>query len=195
MHVTFDELTAMASKQFSSGPELHSMTPTTSNGKKIVITESSVRRDLRQADEEGIDCLPNSTIFEQLALMGIGKGFSGRVTPLIPTMTQKLKKPTRKDTQVPQPSDPTEFIAYEAAHKELDDSLERASTTASSLEAEHDNVLDLEKTKTTKHNKIVSLKRRVKKLEKRNQSRTIDARVESSIMKKVWVRMHPNREG
>ncbi|GJX37133.1 retrovirus-related pol polyprotein from transposon TNT 1-94 [Tanacetum coccineum] len=31
IHVTFDELTAMASEQFSSGPELHSMTPTTSS--------------------------------------------------------------------------------------------------------------------------------------------------------------------
>ncbi|GJR11376.1 retrovirus-related pol polyprotein from transposon TNT 1-94 [Tanacetum coccineum] len=30
IHVTFDELTAMASKQFSSGPGLHSMTPATS---------------------------------------------------------------------------------------------------------------------------------------------------------------------
>ncbi|GJT32290.1 retrovirus-related pol polyprotein from transposon TNT 1-94 [Tanacetum coccineum] len=30
IHVTFDELTAMASKQFSSGPGLHSMTPGTS---------------------------------------------------------------------------------------------------------------------------------------------------------------------
>ncbi|GKF21855.1 hypothetical protein Tco_0070493, partial [Tanacetum coccineum] len=30
IHVTFDELTAMASKQFSSGPVLHSMTPATS---------------------------------------------------------------------------------------------------------------------------------------------------------------------
>nr|GFC34828.1 hypothetical protein [Tanacetum cinerariifolium] len=40
------------------------------DGKKIIITESSVRRDLRLADEEGIDCLPNFTIFEQLALMG-----------------------------------------------------------------------------------------------------------------------------
>ncbi|GKB87362.1 retrovirus-related pol polyprotein from transposon TNT 1-94 [Tanacetum coccineum] len=30
IHVTFDELTAMASEQFSSGPGLHSMTPTTS---------------------------------------------------------------------------------------------------------------------------------------------------------------------
>ncbi|GKD63585.1 hypothetical protein Tco_1305693, partial [Tanacetum coccineum] len=40
------------------------------DGKKIIITESSVRRDLQLADEEGIDCLPNSTIFEQLTLMG-----------------------------------------------------------------------------------------------------------------------------
>ncbi|GKE33164.1 hypothetical protein Tco_1452486, partial [Tanacetum coccineum] len=31
IHVTFDELTAMASKQFSSGPELHYMTPATSS--------------------------------------------------------------------------------------------------------------------------------------------------------------------
>ncbi|GJW41231.1 hypothetical protein Tco_0067076 [Tanacetum coccineum] len=41
------------------------------DGKEIVITESSVRRDLQLADEEGIDCLPNSTIFENLALMGL----------------------------------------------------------------------------------------------------------------------------
>nr|GEU48775.1 hypothetical protein [Tanacetum cinerariifolium] len=41
------------------------------DGKEIVITESSVRRDLQLADEEGMNCLPNSTIFEQLALMGV----------------------------------------------------------------------------------------------------------------------------
>nr|GFB75851.1 hypothetical protein [Tanacetum cinerariifolium] len=40
------------------------------DGKEIVITESSVKRDLQLADEEGIEWLPNSTIFEQLALMG-----------------------------------------------------------------------------------------------------------------------------
>ncbi|GJR42457.1 hypothetical protein Tco_1310560 [Tanacetum coccineum] len=40
------------------------------DGKKIIITESSVRKDLQLADEEGVDCLPNSTIFEQLTLMG-----------------------------------------------------------------------------------------------------------------------------
>ncbi|GJR38395.1 uncharacterized mitochondrial protein-like protein [Tanacetum coccineum] len=40
------------------------------DGKKIIITESTVRRDLQLEDTEGVDCLPNSTIFEQLTLMG-----------------------------------------------------------------------------------------------------------------------------
>ncbi|GKG20203.1 hypothetical protein Tco_0380004, partial [Tanacetum coccineum] len=40
------------------------------NGKKIVVTEASVRRDLQLEDVDGIDCLPNATIFEQLTLMG-----------------------------------------------------------------------------------------------------------------------------
>ncbi|GJW31715.1 retrovirus-related pol polyprotein from transposon TNT 1-94 [Tanacetum coccineum] len=40
------------------------------DGNKIIVTESSVRRDLQLADDEGVECLSNSTIFEQLALMG-----------------------------------------------------------------------------------------------------------------------------
>nr|GEV75958.1 hypothetical protein [Tanacetum cinerariifolium] len=220
------------------------------DGKKIIITEASIRRDLQLANEEGVDCLPNSTIFEQLALMG---------------------KPTRQVTQVPQPSDPIEHVVDEAVHKELGESLVRAATTASSLEAAQDivninktqykatpnesssqgtdsgdgprcqetmgdttaqtrfesvskhsndsllargntlqshkdrmklndliklcttlqnRVLELKKTKTSQHNEIVSLKRRVNKLEKRNRPRTyklkrlykvgLTARVESS---------------
>nr|GEZ60148.1 ribonuclease H-like domain-containing protein [Tanacetum cinerariifolium] len=43
------------------------------DGKEIIITESTVRRELRLADEEGVDCLPNSTIFENLELMGFEK--------------------------------------------------------------------------------------------------------------------------
>nr|GEU82805.1 ribonuclease H-like domain-containing protein [Tanacetum cinerariifolium] len=87
-------------------------------GKEIIITESSVRRDLRLADEEGVNYLSNSTIFENLKLMG---------------------KPKRKNIQVPQSSGSTELVADEAVYKELDDSLVRAATTASSLEAEQDN--------------------------------------------------------
>ncbi|GJZ68846.1 hypothetical protein Tco_0632396 [Tanacetum coccineum] len=187
------------SKTINGEAQLHALV----DGKKIIITESSVRRDLQLVDEEGVDCLPNSTIFEQLTLM---------------------RKPKRKDTQVPQPSDPIENIADEAIYMELGDSLVRAATTASSLEAKQDSsninktqskvtlqsdedrlklnelmalcttlqnrVLDLEMTKTTQHNEIASLKRRVKKLEKKNRSRThrlkrlykvgLTARVESS---------------
>ncbi|GJX83270.1 hypothetical protein Tco_0332751 [Tanacetum coccineum] len=102
----------------------------------------------------------------------VGKGFSGRETPLFQTMVvqdqaemgegsanptdphhtptfiqpstsqpqkkQKPRKPKRKDTQIPQSSGPTEHVADEAVYKELDDSLVRAATTASSLEAEQD---------------------------------------------------------
>ncbi|GKB08567.1 hypothetical protein Tco_0836879 [Tanacetum coccineum] len=218
--------TVMA-KTINGEEQLHALV----DGKKIIITESFVIRDLQLADEEGVDCLPNSTIFEQLTLIGpkttawnefsstmasaiiclatnqkfnfskfifesmirnldnlsskflmypkfvqiffdqqldgmpthkriyiapshtkkifgnmrrVGKGFSGRVTPLFQTMvvqnqsqlgegsaiptdphhtptfiqpstqpqkTQQPRKPKRKDTQVPQPSDPIENVA------------------------------------------------------------------------------------
>ncbi|GJU54553.1 hypothetical protein Tco_1228267, partial [Tanacetum coccineum] len=55
-----------------------------------------------------------------------------------PQKAQKPRKPKIKDTQVPQPSDPSENVADEDVHKELGDSLVRAATTASSLEAEQD---------------------------------------------------------
>ncbi|GJT63420.1 putative ribonuclease H-like domain-containing protein [Tanacetum coccineum] len=152
------------------------------DGKKIIIFEAFVRRDLKLEDEEGIDCLPNSTIFEQLALMGYEKisqkltfykpFFSPQWKFLIHTILQCLsskttawkfnfskyifesmirnldnmsgkflmypRKPKRKDTQVPQPSGSSEHVADEVVHKELGDSLVRAATTASSLEAEQD---------------------------------------------------------
>nr|GEX56987.1 putative ribonuclease H-like domain-containing protein [Tanacetum cinerariifolium] len=159
------------------------------DGKKIHITESTVRRDLQLEDAKGVDCLPNVAIFEQLTLMGIyvapshtkkifrnmrrvGKGFLGRKIPLFPTMMvqtqkeigegsanptdphhtptiiqpstsqphkkQKPKKSKRKDTQVPQLGVPTESVADKSVNKEMDDSLVRAATTTSSLEAEQD---------------------------------------------------------
>ncbi|GKA47896.1 putative ribonuclease H-like domain-containing protein [Tanacetum coccineum] len=82
----------------------------------------------------------------------------------------------------------------EAVHKELGDSLVRAATTASSLEAEHDSglrmYLNIPMIHCSQENEIDSLKRRVKKLEKKRSSRThklkrlykvgLTARVESS---------------
>ncbi|GJV07892.1 hypothetical protein Tco_1345548 [Tanacetum coccineum] len=292
------------------------------DGKKIIITESTMRRDLQLEDADGVDCLPNATIFEQLTLMGyekisqkltfykaffspqwkflihtalqclsskttawnefsstmasaiiclatnqkfnfskyifesmvenldnvgkflmypkfmqvfldkqvdgmasykriyiapshtkkifgnmrrVGKGFSGRETPLFQTMVLQ---------------DQAEMGEDEAVNEKMDDSLVRAATTATSLDAEQDKgninktrskatlnkpsslgtssgntlrsgkdrlklkelmelctnlqtrVLDLKTTKTTQSNDIASLKRRFKKLERRNKSRT-----------------------
>ncbi|GJT12680.1 putative ribonuclease H-like domain-containing protein, partial [Tanacetum coccineum] len=38
--------------------------------KNDCVTEAFVRRDLQLEDADGVDCLPNATIFEQLTLMG-----------------------------------------------------------------------------------------------------------------------------
>ncbi|GJW91470.1 hypothetical protein Tco_0169023 [Tanacetum coccineum] len=122
------------------------------DGKKIIITESIVRRDLQLEDTEGVYCVPNATIFEQLTLMG----------------------PKKKDTKVPQPSGPTTNVADEAVNEEIDDNLVRAATTASSLEVESENVSKLSNDPLlARGNTLQSgLKRRVKKLERRNKSRT-----------------------
>ncbi|GJW22325.1 hypothetical protein Tco_0032947 [Tanacetum coccineum] len=41
--------------------------------KKVIITESTITRDLCLEDAEGIKCLPNATIFEELTRMGYEK--------------------------------------------------------------------------------------------------------------------------
>ncbi|GJV76870.1 hypothetical protein Tco_1508454 [Tanacetum coccineum] len=53
-------------KTINGEVQLHALV----DGKKVIISEASVRRDLKLEDEEGVDCLLNSTIFEQLTLMG-----------------------------------------------------------------------------------------------------------------------------
>ncbi|GJZ89603.1 hypothetical protein Tco_0661385 [Tanacetum coccineum] len=139
------------------------------DGKKLIITELTVRRDLQLKDAEGVNCLPNSTIFEQLTLMGstttAWNEFSSTMSSAIiclatnqkfnfskyifettfiqpstsqPQKKQKPRKPKGKDTQLPQSSGPTEHVVDKAVYKELDDSLVRVVTTASSLEAKHD---------------------------------------------------------
>ncbi|GKC76182.1 retrovirus-related pol polyprotein from transposon TNT 1-94 [Tanacetum coccineum] len=55
-----------------------------------------------------------------------------------PQKKQRLRMPKRKDTKIPQSSGPTTNVADEVVYKERDDSLVRAATTASSLEAEQD---------------------------------------------------------
>ncbi|GJR67135.1 putative reverse transcriptase domain-containing protein [Tanacetum coccineum] len=153
------ELELVLVKTINGEAQLHALV----DGKKIIVTEASVRIDLQLVDEEGVECLPNSTIFEQLALMGPNTTAWNEFSSTIAFA-----------------------IIYKAVHKELGDSLVRAATTTSSLEVEQDSgggpmcqetirdttaqtrVLDLEKTKITQQNEIASLKRKVKKLEKKS---------------------------
>ncbi|GJW66486.1 hypothetical protein Tco_0120910 [Tanacetum coccineum] len=53
-----------------------------------------------------------------------------------PQKKQRSKRPKRKDTQVPQPSGPTTNVVDEVVNELMDDSLVRAATTTSSLEAD-----------------------------------------------------------
>ncbi|GJR84438.1 hypothetical protein Tco_0155223 [Tanacetum coccineum] len=169
-------------KTINGEVQLHALV----DGKKIIISEAYVRRDLQLEDEEvfleqKLDDMPtHKRIYiapsHTKKILGnirrVGKGFSGRVTPLFQTMvvqnqselgeglaiptdphhtpiiiqsstqpqkTQKPRKPKRMDTQVPQPSDPSENVADKAVYKKLGDSLVRAATIASSLEAEQGN--------------------------------------------------------
>ncbi|GJU91252.1 hypothetical protein Tco_1303675 [Tanacetum coccineum] len=62
-------------------------------GKTVLISEVSIRRDLLFNDVDGIDCLTNQRIYENLQLMRVftnmakqGLHFPGHVTPLFPNM-------------------------------------------------------------------------------------------------------------
>ncbi|GKE09792.1 hypothetical protein Tco_1413343 [Tanacetum coccineum] len=55
-----------------------------------------------------------------------------------PKKTKKHRKTKRKATEISQFSRPTTLVADETIHKERGDKMERAATTASSLEAEQD---------------------------------------------------------
>ncbi|GKA53986.1 hypothetical protein Tco_0752935 [Tanacetum coccineum] len=112
-------------KTINGEAQLHALV----DGKKIIVTESSVRRYLQLADEEG----------EGLAIPTDLHHTPTFIQPSTqPQKTQQLRKTKRKDTLVPQPSDPIKNVADEVVHKELGDSLVRAATTTSSLEAEQD---------------------------------------------------------
>nr|GFA28066.1 hypothetical protein [Tanacetum cinerariifolium] len=106
------------------------------DGKEIIITESSVRRDLRLAVEKGVDCLPNSTIFENLELM---------------------RNPKRNNTQVPQPSGSTKHVADEAVYKELDDNLKIKTTQALEITSLKRRVKEFDKKQRSRTHKLKKL--------------------------------------
>ncbi|GJZ19549.1 ribonuclease H-like domain-containing protein [Tanacetum coccineum] len=135
----------------------------TIDGTVKTVTEASIRRHLQLADADGISSLPTTEIFEQLSLMGediplfpamivqgpVVQG-EGSTHPVeshhTPTSAPSTSQPpasltsrriTRQESVVSQPRSPTHtLIADETIHEERGDSVERAATTATSLDAE-----------------------------------------------------------
>ncbi|GJY47699.1 putative ribonuclease H-like domain-containing protein [Tanacetum coccineum] len=110
------------------------------DGKKIIITESSVRRDLQLADEEGGGPRCQETMGDTIAQ----------------TRFESVSKHSN-DSLLARGN----TLQSDEDRLKLDELMALCTTL-------QNRVLDLEKTKTTQHNEIASLKRRVKKLEKKN---------------------------
>ncbi|GKC70883.1 hypothetical protein Tco_1116766, partial [Tanacetum coccineum] len=53
-------------------------------------------------------------------------------------MKQRSRRPKRKDIEIPQSNGPTNNVADKAVNEEMDDSLVRAATPVTSLDAEQD---------------------------------------------------------
>ncbi|GJY63151.1 hypothetical protein Tco_0464611 [Tanacetum coccineum] len=96
----------------------------TIDGTVKTVTEAFVRRHLQLADADGISSLPTTEIFEQLSLMGA-------------QLFRVKDQHTQQESVVPQSRSPTQTpIADETVHEERGDSVEKVTTTATSLDAD-----------------------------------------------------------
>ncbi|GKC16994.1 putative ribonuclease H-like domain-containing protein [Tanacetum coccineum] len=150
--------------------------------KKVIITKSIIRRDLQLEDAEGTECLPTATNFEELTRMWNmkreGKGFSRRVTPLFQTMMvqayeemgeEHIADEVANEEYVPtQSNDPplsrVNILGSEEDRLSLKDLMDLCTKLSN-------RVLDLEIRKTAQAKEITSLKKRVKKLERKRKSK------------------------
>nr|GEX70009.1 hypothetical protein [Tanacetum cinerariifolium] len=127
------------------------------DGKKVIITKSTVRRDLQLEDAKGVDCLTNAANFELLTLMRfvqvfLGKQLEGMSThnriSITPSHTKKIFRNMRrvgKGVKTPRSDEDSLKL------KEL---MELCTNL-------QNRVLDLENTKTNQALEIDSLKKRV----------------------------------
>ncbi|GJW37878.1 hypothetical protein Tco_0060798 [Tanacetum coccineum] len=119
--------------------------------KKVIITKTSIRSDLKLDDAKGIDCLPTAIIFAELERMGAKttawNEFSSTMASCAPT------EPVTDEAHVSTPS-------YDLPQRGEDSmQLSELMNLCTSLQ---EKVLDLEKVKTAQAKEITSLKKRVK---------------------------------
>nr|GEW42960.1 xylulose kinase-1 [Tanacetum cinerariifolium] len=151
--------------------------------KKVVVTEATIQEALRLDDAKGVECLPNEEIFTELARMGyekpstklifykaffssqwkVGKGFSEVETPLFEGMLVEHQVAEEGDVEV------------------HGDEVSAGDTAEGDISAAHGEVQltppqspqHLEFDKVAQALEITKLKRRVKKLERRNKVKVL----------------------
>ncbi|GKA58914.1 hypothetical protein Tco_0758227 [Tanacetum coccineum] len=137
------------------------------DGKKVIVTETSVRRALQLKDVEGTECLPNATIFAELERMSANttawNEFSSTMASAIICLTTNQKFNFSKyifDNMVKNLEGGVKFLMYPSSTKPITD--EAANEEHVPIHS-NDPLLS----------KITNLKEMVKKLERRNKSRTL----------------------
>ncbi|GKC27578.1 hypothetical protein Tco_1034872 [Tanacetum coccineum] len=145
--------------------------------------KTSIKSDLHLEDAGGTDCLPTSTIFEELARMRHSYCFSIDTITIQPSTSKPQKKQSRrkhkKTTAVPHPSDSTADVPNEESMPTHSNDLLLSGEDRLKLTDLIDmctklseRVLDLGHTKTAQAQEITNLKLRFKKLEKKAVLRT-----------------------
>ncbi|GKB40709.1 putative ribonuclease H-like domain-containing protein [Tanacetum coccineum] len=166
-----------------------------SKHKEIYVTPSHTKKVFANMKRQEKDFSGRDTPLFQTMVVQAQEEAEGSVMPTVPQHThiinqpsssqpqkkQKPRKSKKQNHEVPQPSDSTKPIADEAPNDE--------NVTTHSNDPLL-SVLDLENTKTSQAAEITKLKERVKKLKRRNKSRTLwlkrlrkvgrTARIESS---------------
>ncbi|GKE60878.1 hypothetical protein Tco_1511245 [Tanacetum coccineum] len=141
------------------------------DGKKIIITESIVRRDLQLEDADGVDYEAVNEEMDDSLERAVTTASSLKAEQDSGNINKTQSKATPNE-----PSSPGTSSGGGPRRQETmgDTIAQTGSENVSKLSNDPllARVLALETTKTTQATKIVSLKKRVKKLERRNKSRT-----------------------
>ncbi|GJT05480.1 putative ribonuclease H-like domain-containing protein [Tanacetum coccineum] len=145
--------------------------------KRVIVTESSIKRDLHLDDAVGTDCLPTATIFEEL-------DFSQRITSLFDTMMVQPIEEMGEDSDNLTDSTPIPIIDQPSSSSQPkkdkpSKKVQRQEAEVPQDEAEHEEsvptpsndpitlveFLDLQKAKDAQAKEIAALKKRIQRVE------------------------------
>ncbi|GJT53273.1 ribonuclease H-like domain-containing protein [Tanacetum coccineum] len=128
----------------------------TVDGKEFTITEASVRRHLQLADTDGSGN-PSEPQLPPSTAQPTHEEPIPNIESSSPQKTQSPRQALNKDNELPQTSVPIPYVPDEAVYQERGDSVERAATTATSLEALQDSSNIAKTQSTTTPTKLTSL--------------------------------------